>query len=119
MAKFQISDATQGPWVLDLDTLMTSEAVELRKLTGFGAFEWLDALSEDDAIALRYAFYLARKRAGEEIKFADVDVNIFTRKLLKLGDDGEPVAPDDQIPDEVADVVPTGPGTSDEAPTPN
>lgn len=104
--KYEISDATQGPWTLDLDTFMTSEAVELRKLTGYGAFEWLDALSDDDAIALRYAFYLARKRAGEDVKFADVDIDIFTRKLILVSEDGEP-APDG-IPDEVADVVPTG-----------
>ena len=115
MAKYEIKDATQGPWILDLDVFMTKEAAELRKLTGFGAFEWLDALGDDDAVALRYAFYLARKRAGEDVAWADVDVDIFSRSLLRLGEDGTVETPD-LIPDEVADVVPTGPVTSDEAP---
>lgn len=111
MAKYIIKDATQGPWTLDLDTFMTSEGIELRKLTGFGAFEWLDALAEDDPMALRYAFYLARKRAGEEVLWADVDVDMFTRDL-RTEDTGDEQAPD-SIPDEVADVVPTGPAPSE------
>jgi hypothetical protein len=112
MAKFEIKDTEQGPWTLDLDRLMIDEAIELQKLTGFGPRQWIDALSEDDPLAVRYCFYLARKREGEDVAFKDVNVNIFGMSLTQL--DAEDEKPD-TVPDEVAEVVPTSPPSSDGA----
>lgn len=117
MAKFEIKSGMtdQGPWVLDLGVLMLDEAIELQKLTGFGPRQWVDALTEDDPLAVRYAFYLARKRTGEDVKFGDVTVNLFAMELSAIPDPDEGQAAD--VPEDIADVVPTGPASSAEATT--
>lgn len=108
MATFKIESGLDdgGSWELDLDTLLIAEGKELRKLTGFGPREWVQALTEDDPQAVQFAFYLARKRAGEQVQFKDVEVNLFGMTLTVIG--AEQDTPDPAVPDEVADVVPTG-----------
>jgi hypothetical protein len=109
--KFEIKDGQQGPWMLDLGTLMIPEAMELKRFTGYGPRAWVDALAEDDPLAVRFAFYLARKRAGEdELQFADVDVNLFGMSLTLLPDDDATVSPDAGVTEDNAELVPTGPG---------
>lgn len=107
MAKFEIKDTTQGPWTLDLGVLMIPEALELKRFTGLGPRSWIDELGEDEPLAVRFAFYLARKRNGEDVVFADVDVNLFDMSLTVVED--EPVVnPDAGVTEETAGVVPTG-----------
>lgn len=118
MAKFEIKSGIAddgGPWTLDLGLLTIDEGIELQKLTGLGPRQWVDALTEDDPLAVRFAFYLARKRAGEQVKFADVVVNLFGMELsiIPEGDQGQP----SDVPEEIAEVVPTGPASSGEATT--
>ena len=107
MAKFEIKDTTQGPWTLDLGVLMIPEALELKRFTGLGPRAWIDELGEDEPLAVRFAFYLARKRNGEDIAFADVDVNLFDMSLTVV-EDVPVVNPDAGVTEETADVVPTG-----------
>lgn len=110
MAKFEIKDDTQGPWILDLDRLMIDEGIELQRLTGFGPLQWIDALGQNDPKALRFAFYLARKRDGEDIAYKDVNVNIFGIDLKELDapQEGDGVTPDAGVTEDNASVVPTG-----------
>lgn len=110
--QFEIKDSTQGPWTLDLGILMIPEALELKRYTGLGPRQWIDALGEDDPLAVRFAFYIARKRAGEDaIAFGDVDVNLFDMSLTQIPDEAEAVNPDLGVTEDNADVVPTGPET--------
>lgn len=106
----------QGPWILDLGLLTIDEGIELQKLTGLGPRQWVDALAEDDPRAVRFAFYLARKRAGEDIKFGDVTVNLFGMELTIVPEDDQGLQPSD-VPEDVAAVVPTGLVSSEEATT--
>lgn len=114
MARFEIKSGMtdQGPWVLDLGVLTIDEGIELQKLTGLGPRQWVDALTEDDPLAVRFAFYLARKRVGEEVRFAEVTVNLFGMELTILPEDDEQSGA--EVPEDVAGVVPTGPPISDE-----
>jgi hypothetical protein len=107
---FEIKDATQGPWTLDLGTLMIPEALELKRFTGLGPQQWVDALAEDDPLAVRFAFYLARKRAGEEdVVFGEVDANLFSLSITLVPDDDQVVNPDAGVTEENADLLPTSP----------
>lgn len=117
--RYEIRDDQQGPWELDLGRLMMAEGIELQKLTGLGHWEWVQDLLEDRPIALKFAFYLARKRAGEDVAYADIEFNLFEVKILEIKDDSDAVGADDAgaLPDEVADVVPTGQAASDEEKT--
>jgi hypothetical protein len=110
--QFEIKDSTQGPWTLDLGVLMIPEALELKRYTGLGPRQWIDALGEDDPLAVRFAFYLASMRAGEtDVVFADVDVNLFDMSLTQIPDEAEQVNADLGVTEANADVVPTGPAT--------
>lgn len=114
MAVFKIESGMGDgrSWELDLDTLMIAEGLELRKLTGFSPRAWIDALTDDDPLAVQFAFYVARRRAGEDVAFKDIEVNLFGMVLTVLGsEDGD--ADETAVPDEVAAVVPTGPATSE------
>ena len=118
MAKFEIKSGMPddgGPWTLDLGVLTIDEGIELQKLTGLGPRQWVDALTEDDPRAVRFAFYLARKRAGEDVKYGDVVVNLFGMELSIIPEPGEGVPSD--VPEDIAEVVPTGQASSDEATT--
>lgn len=105
---FEIKDDTQGPWTMDFGRLMLTEGIELQRLAGFGPRQWIDALAEDDPRAVRFAFYLARKRAGEDVQYADIDVNLFEMSITEIPDPDAAVAPDAGVSDELAAVVPTG-----------
>lgn len=119
MAKYNLRDETpgaeQGPWVLDLDRLMMDEAIELQKLTGMSPRAWVDALAQDDPLAVRYAFYIARKRADDEVAFRDVNVNLFAMSIEEIPEPGAELPdPTAGMDEETAALVPTGPPTSDE-----
>lgn len=114
---FEIKDDTQGPWDLDLGRLMLDEGIELRRLTGYGPRQWIDQLGEDDPLAVRFAFYLARKRAGDDIPFGEINVNLFELSITMKGeDDQDQVTPDAGVTEDNADVVPTGPATDETRP---
>lgn len=57
----------------DTERLLVAEARELKVHTGFTPPRWLMALDEGDPDAIAGLIYLARKRAGETLRFSDLD----------------------------------------------
>ncbi|MFB7595761.1 hypothetical protein [Streptomyces sp. NPDC056160] len=57
----------------DGDRLLVAEARELKTYTGFTPPKWLAALDDQDPDALAFMIYLAKKRAGESLRFSDLD----------------------------------------------
>lgn len=68
---------------LDLASFRLSEADELKRLTGWSRSEWITALFEDHPDAIRYAWMLASRRAGEplDVKFSDIDFDLADLKV--------------------------------------
>jgi hypothetical protein len=99
-------EGTEYEW--DSDRLLVAEARELKVLTGFTPPRWMAALDEQDPDAMAALIYLAKKRAGESLRFSDLDT-------LDYHDfDFEVVAPEaDQEPSEQ-----TSDGTGQPDPTP-
>jgi hypothetical protein len=57
----------------DTDRLLVAEARELKQYTGFRPNKWLEAVDEGDPDAMAGLIYLAKKRAGETLRFSDLD----------------------------------------------
>ena len=68
--KLTVED-TEYEW--DSDRLLVAEARELKQYTGFRPNRWLEAVDEGDPDAIAGLIYLAKKRAGEQLKFSDLD----------------------------------------------
>ena len=64
-------EGTEYEW--DTDRLLVAEARELKTYTGFTPPRWLAALDEDDPDAIAGLIYMAKKRAGETLRFSDLD----------------------------------------------
>ena len=110
MSRFNITLGDQGPWLLDLDTMLISEAEQCETLTGWSASQWRDALVEDRARALKFALWLARTRAGDPVAWSDIDFDMadFDFELVEDEPAVEPPA-DLGIGEDERGVVPTGP----------
>lgn len=101
-----------GPWPLDLDTMSIDEAEQCEKLTGWTALQWRDALTEYRARAVKFAVWLARRRAGDAQEWAEVDFDLYEVTIDRdLEDDGEPAPADLGVGEDEAAVVPTGHAT--------
>lgn len=89
----------------------------MQRCTGIPHTQWIKLISEDDPLALKFAFYLARKRAGEDVKYSEVEFDLRKMSAISLAEDVDDGDSDINramgIPDEVAAVVPTGPVTSE------
>ncbi|MGV4984512.1 hypothetical protein ACVB8X_13910 [Streptomyces sp. NRAIS4] len=57
----------------DTDRLLVAEARELKTYAGFTPPKWYAAIGDDDPDALAFLIYLAKKRAGETLRFSDLD----------------------------------------------
>lgn len=64
-------EGTSYEW--DSERLLVAEARELKLHTGFTPPRWLAALDEQDPDALAALIYMAKKRAGETLRFSDLD----------------------------------------------
>ncbi|MFF9310079.1 hypothetical protein ACF1BS_04125 [Streptomyces sp. NPDC014748] len=94
----------------DTERLLVAEARELKLHTGFTPPRWLAAVDESDPDALAGLIYLAKKRAGETLRFSDLDG-------LDYADfDLEAVDPDAEEPD--GEQAPDGDGQAVEPPDP-
>ena len=82
-------------WPLDLGSMLLSEAEECETLTGWTTPQWVDALLDSRARAIKFAYYLARRRAGEPLDYASIDLNLNDITWGDGGDDddGEVEAP--------------------------
>jgi len=81
------------PWyAYDGDTLLVSEARELKKLTGMGLATFANGMKEGDVDAMVFTLYLARRRAGEAVHWRDFDdMNIAD---MEMKDDEPPPVTD-------------------------
>lgn len=115
MAQFNLSLPDAGPWLLDLNTMLVSEAEQCETLTGWSATQWRDALLEDRARAVKFALWLARQRAADPVAWADLDFDMSTLDW-DLVDEPEPEeAPADLgVGEDDVAAVPTGPAERNE-----
>ena len=105
---------THGDEVRDLDVtvMLMSEAESCESLTGWTEDEWRDGLTRNKVQAVRFAWWLAGKRAGVEERYGSVDLDLRRLRVEAVltdeeraeaeaaGDAGEGVDAD----------LPTGPG---------
>lgn len=76
MSKFNVTLNDQGPWLLDLDTMLNSEAEQCEALTGWTHEQWRDALIENRARAVKFAVWLARSRSEDPVAWGDFDFDL-------------------------------------------
>jgi hypothetical protein len=101
----------------DGDHLLLAEARELKTYTGMTLPKWSAGVDEMDPDAIQALIYLAKKRAGETLRFSDLDSLDFADIELEPMDDeeeateGEPGTPQQQV-------GPTPPGDSGTTQTP-
>lgn len=80
-------------WEFDDDRLLNTEAIALRKVSGLTYGQLYDGIAEGDAAALTALVWLARRRAGETVKFSAVEFDLAELGLVALDENGEPVRP--------------------------
>jgi hypothetical protein len=114
MAQFKLT-LGEDSWVLDLGTMKISEAEQCESLTGWDIEKWRDSLVDNRARAVKFAVYLARTRAGEQVSWKDLDFDLAALDWTLLDEDGNEVPPPDLgVTEEDAAAVPTGqPGETD------
>jgi hypothetical protein len=61
---------------LDLDSMPMVDAEECEALTGWTRQQWLEALFQDRARAVKFFVYLSRKRAGDPVPFDGIDFDM-------------------------------------------
>lgn len=98
---------------LDLGSMRIVEAEECEQLTGWTHPEWKAALREDRARAVAFAWYLACKRAGQDVTFAAVregfDMGKVEYSVRPVDDDSEQAPPDLGVGDD--DEAPSSPAS--------
>lgn len=107
-----LADSTR---VLDLDSLLVTEAEELEALTGWTAPEWQDALFNTRALAVAFGWYLACKRHGDDADYEQIRTTLDMGKLnSELVEDEPPTEP----PNELGVTDESGPTSSAPEPIP-
>lgn len=108
MSKFKLT-LDDDSWVLDLGTMKISEAEQCEALTGWDVEKWRDSLVENRARAVKFAVWLARTRAGEDVVWKDLDFDLAALDWALLDENGKELPPPDLgVTEEDADAVPTG-----------
>ncbi len=75
-------------WPLSLDKIKLSEAEECEKRTGWTVSEWIDALVDTRARAIKFALYLAMTRSGDgAVDWDTLDMDLSDVKWDDGGDD--------------------------------
>lgn len=109
MAVFRLTIGEES-WLLDLGTMKVSEAEQCEALTGWDIEKWRDSLVENRARAMKYAVWLARTRAGEQVAWADLDFDLAALEWELLDEDGNVVPPTELgVTEDEADKFPTTP----------
>lgn len=63
----------------DDDRLLNTEAIALKKATGFNVRQFWEAFNDADPVAWTGMVWLARRRAGEpDLRFSDVEFDLAT-----------------------------------------
>lgn len=119
--RFTLNDVVYD---IDLDDLTTAEAELVEKHTGLGLWAFGDGITKGHPGAVRAVIYLARRRAGEALRWQDLDnvkivriaVELSTSLLRDAGlggteGEGDAVVPDPPEPPSAgsdAGTTPTG-----------
>jgi hypothetical protein len=62
---------------LDLNTMPIRDAMDCERLTSMSWVEWREALAQDRASAVAFAWWIAGKRAALEVgKFSEIDLDL-------------------------------------------
>lgn len=110
-------EGTEYEW--DSDRLLVAEARELKTYTGFTPPRWLAALDEQDPDALAALIYMAKKRAGESLRFSDLDTLDYANfELEAMNPEPEDPAGEQGQEEPEADPTPVS-GESGTTPTPD
>ncbi len=94
MIKFGLGDTT---YEYDDGTMTVAEARFIKKYAGMGLRSWALALQDMDPDALVGLVFLAKRRAGEAVRWQDLDTLDIAAISLSAeaedGDDADPPAP--------------------------
>jgi hypothetical protein len=101
---------------LDLNTMPIRDAMDCERLTSMSWVEWREALAQDRASAVAFAWWIAGKRQGVEVgKFSEVDLDLAQlRWSVELTDEEkgtEGETPEDEDGDDAT--IPTGPAEAE------
>ncbi|MFJ9374435.1 hypothetical protein [Streptomyces sp. NPDC101455] len=105
----------------DGDRMLLSEAREIKTYTGMTIPKWSQGIDEMDPDAIQSLIYLAKKRAGESLRYSDLEtLDLKDIDLDPMDDEAEELQ---KAAQEVADAVraaadPTPPGEPGTIPTP-
>lgn len=94
----------------DSDHLLLAEARELKTYTKLTPPKWAEGIEEGDPDATQFLIFLAKKRAGEMLRFSDLDTLDYADLDMEFVDP-EPEEPQDTAGSEVAppaDPTPVG-----------
>ncbi|MFJ8348991.1 hypothetical protein ACIQ9J_22045 [Streptomyces sp. NPDC094153] len=75
---------------VDAQRLLLAEARELKTFTGFTPPRWFAALDDADPDATAYLIYLAKKRAGETLRYSDLDTVDYADIEVEIVEPGAP-----------------------------
>lgn len=96
----------------DNERLLLAEAREMKTLTGLTPPRWSVALDEGDADAVAALIFMAKKRAGETLRFSDLDTLDYADIEMEfIGEDEEQEGEGEQ-PEAAPGADPTGPPPS-------
>jgi hypothetical protein len=90
MINFKLSGE---PYEYDDSTLSVKEARVIKKNTGMGLVSWARGLADGDPDAMVALVWLAKTRAGEAIRWQDLDDLDLASIQLGGGDDEDPPVP--------------------------
>lgn len=103
----------------DGDHLLLAEAREIKTFTGMSVPKWSAGIDEGDPDAIQSLIYLAKKRAGETLRYSDLDTLDYADiDLEPMDEEKDETAPPEQGAAE-QQVGPTLPGDTGTTQTPD
>lgn len=103
----------------DGDRLLLAEARELKAYTGFTPGKWGVGIDEGDPDALAFLIYLSKKRAGETLRFSDLDTLNYADIEMESIDPVADESADAGTPEAAAAADPPEPSSTGTTPTPD
>ncbi|MEW2300278.1 hypothetical protein AB0958_09885 [Streptomyces sp. NPDC006655] len=100
----------------DPGRMLLAEAREIKTYTGMTIPSWSVGIDEMDPDSLQSLIYLAKKRAGESLRYSDLDTLDFADIHLEPMEDEEEAEEGPEAAQQAVD--PTPPGDSGTTPTP-
>lgn len=116
-------------YYFDDDRMLVAEAREIKTLTGLSVRRLFSGVEEGDVDAIASLIYLAKKRAGETLRFSDLDglniadVDLEVVQPVGQGEaaaqgEGSAATPADPTPPSGSGTIPTAGTGSTSAPSP-